>query len=96
MDNDVRSERTKNGLRARFLAGLTSGTPPLGYKSENGYVVKDPNKWDKIKKAWELMGTGTKTLREMAKLMNEWGIRQMFSWQRTHCPTAGHWQNVQK
>lgn len=27
MDNDMRSERTKNGLRARFLAGLTSGTP---------------------------------------------------------------------
>src|SRR3989339_165008 len=45
MDNDVRSERTKNGLRARFMAGLTSGTPPLGYKSENGYIVKDPETW---------------------------------------------------
>lgn len=78
MDNDVRSERTKNGLRARFLAGLTSGAPPLGYVSENGYAIKDPKTWDKIKKAWELMGTGTKTLREMANLMNEWGLRQIF------------------
>lgn len=76
MDNDVKSERTKNGLRARFLAGLTSGTPPLGYKSENGYVVKDPETWDKVKEAWELMGTGSKTLREMTDLMNKWGIRQ--------------------
>lgn len=78
MDNDIRSERTKNGLRARFLAGLTSGIPPLGYKSENGYIVKDPETWDKVKEAWELMGTGTKTLREMATLMNEWGLRQKF------------------
>lgn len=78
MDNDVRSERTKNGLKARFMAGLTSGVPPIGYKSENGYSVKDPAIWDKVKSAWELMGTGTKSLREMATLMNEWGIRQHF------------------
>ncbi len=78
MDNDVRSERTKNGLRARFLAGLTSGTPPLGYISENGYIVKDPKTWDKVKEAWELMATGSKTLREMAKIMNEWGVRQRY------------------
>lgn len=79
MDNDVRSERTKNGLRARFLAGLTSGTPPLGYKNENGYAVKDPETWDKVKAAWELMATGTKTLKEMAQLMNDGGIRQRFA-----------------
>lgn len=78
MDNDVRSERTKNGLRARFLAGLTSGTPPLGYKSENGYMTRDPETWDEVKAAWELMATGTKTLKEMANLMNDWGIRQNF------------------
>lgn len=78
MDNDVKSERTKNGMRARFLAGLTSGSPPLGYKSENGYVIKDPKTWDKVKEAWELMATGTKTLREMANLMNEWGVKQRF------------------
>lgn len=78
MDNDVRSERTKNGLRARFRAGLTSGVPPLGYKSENGYSVKDPQVWDKVKAAWELMGTGTKSLKEMAALMDQWGVRQHF------------------
>ena len=78
MDNDVKSERTKNGLRARFLAGLPSGTPPFGYKNENGYAVKDPVMWNNIKKAWELMATGTKTLSEMAKIMNHWGLRQPF------------------
>lgn len=78
MDNDIRSERTKNGLRARFLAGLTSGTPPLGYKSENGYIIKDPKTWDKVVEAWKLMATSTKTLQEMANLMNEWGVTQRY------------------
>ncbi len=78
MDNDVKSERTKNGLRARFLAGLPNGTPPFGYKNENGYAVKDPVMWDKIQDAWKLMATGTKTLSEMAQIMNEWGLRQPF------------------
>src|SRR3989344_4304618 len=30
-DNDVRSERTKNGMRARFLPGLTNSHIPKGY-----------------------------------------------------------------
>ncbi len=78
MDNDVKSERTRNGLRARFLSGLTSGVAPLGYTRESGYAIKDPKTWDKVKEAWELIATGTKTLKEMAELMNEWGLRYKF------------------
>ena len=76
MDNDVKSERTKNGLRARFLTGLNTGGAPLGYLRENGYVIKDPSTWEKIKASWELMATGTKTLREMAIIMNEQKIKE--------------------
>lgn len=76
LDNDVRSERTKNGMRARFLAGLTNGTAPLGYISIDGYVVKDPKSWDKMKEAWDQIATGKKSLREMATIMNDWGLRQ--------------------
>ncbi len=75
LDNDIRSERTKNGLRARFKAGLIGRKPPIGYISQSGYAVKDPETWDNIKKAWDLMATGTKSLAEMAKIMNEWGVR---------------------
>jgi site-specific DNA recombinase len=75
-DNDVRSERTKNGLRARFLAGLNTGKVPIGYVMEHGHAVKDQN-FDKMKKAWDLMATGTKSLSEMANIMNEWGIRKV-------------------
>lgn len=76
-DNDVRSERTKNGLRARFLAGLHTGKVPLGYITQNGYALKDGENFNKMKKAWDLMLTGTKSLSEMAKIMNSWGLRKV-------------------
>lgn len=77
LDNDIRSERAKNGLRARFLSGLISGKPPIGYKFQAGFAVKDPETWDKVKQAWDLMATGTKSTREMAEIMNEWGLREI-------------------
>jgi hypothetical protein len=78
MDNDVKSERSRNGLRARFLAGIYTGPAPLGYRKEHGYIVKDPEMFETVKKAWDLMETGSKTLREIAKIMNYWGLRQAF------------------
>lgn len=79
LDNDIRSERAKNGLRARFLSGMISGKPPLGYKFQAGFAVKDPITWDKMKSAWDLMATGTKSTREMAEIMNGWGLRESYS-----------------
>ena len=77
LDNDIRSERARNGLRARYLSGLISGKPPIGYMYQAGFIVKDPKNWDKIKAAWDLMATGTKSLRDMANVMNEWGLREI-------------------
>lgn len=75
MDNDVRGERSRNGMRARFMSGLYNGSPPLGYMRENGYAVKDPESFIAVREAWELMGTGTKSLKDMANFLNEKGIR---------------------
>lgn len=77
LDNDIRSERAKNGLRARFLSGLISGKPPLGYKFQAGYAVKDPETWDKVKAAWDLMAAGKTSLSQIANIMNEWGLREI-------------------
>lgn len=77
LDNDVRSERTKNGMRARFLAGLPSGKAPLGYLIKDGYAIKDPELWSSIKKAWDLMATGKKTLQDVAKVLETLGVRQV-------------------
>lgn len=76
MDNDVRSERSKNGMRARFMAGLNSGGyVSVGYLNQNGYVVKDPKTFDKVKEAWKLMATGTKSLRELAVILAAQGFK---------------------
>lgn len=77
LDNDIRSERAKNGLKARFMSGLISGKPPLGYILQAGYAVKDPATFDKVKDAWDLMATGTKSLREIGKIMTDWGLREV-------------------
>lgn len=73
-DNDVRSERTKNGMRARFLSGLSTNQAPLGYINQGGYVLKDPESFDKVKKLWDLMETGSKSLREITVIINKEGI----------------------
>lgn len=75
-DNDVRSERTKNGMHARYMSGLITRKPPLGYKmNEQKIPVKDLESWDRVKQAWDLMATGTKSLREIAIIMNKMGLR---------------------
>lgn len=78
LDNDIRSERAKNGLRARYLSGLISGKPPLGYVFQAGIAVKDQMTFDKVKKAWDLMATCKKSLNDMANIMNEWGLTEMY------------------
>ena len=75
MDNDVRGERARNGMKARFLNGLPNGNVPLGYLCEDGYAAKDPESFAQLKAAWELMATGTKSLREMAVILNDHGVR---------------------
>ncbi|MDD2251272.1 MAG: recombinase family protein, partial [Candidatus Cloacimonetes bacterium] len=74
MDNDVRSERTRNGMRARFMAGLNSGYVPTGYLNQNGYTIKDPETFEAMKEGWDIMSTGDKTLREMVVILSEKGI----------------------
>lgn len=70
-DNDVRSERTKNGMRARFLSGLITSHVPLGYINQGGYALQDPESFDKVKSAWDLMATSTKSLKEIARILSE-------------------------
>lgn len=77
LDNDIRSERARNGLRARYRSGLISGKPPIGYKFEMGYAVKDKETWDKVKSAWDIMASGKTSLRQIAKIMTDSGLREI-------------------
>ena len=74
LDNDIRAERSRNGMKARFMAGHLNGKAPLGYLMQDGIVVKDPKTWNELKASWDLMATGTKSLRDMANYMNSLGL----------------------
>lgn len=76
MDNDVRGERSRNGMKARFMNGLHNGSLPLGYLRQNSYAVKDSETFSAVQAAWELMGTGTKSLNDMAKILDSQGITE--------------------
>ncbi len=77
LDNDIRGERARNGMYARFKSGLTSSPAPFGYIKVNGYALKDKASFDKLRKAWELMSTGTKSTVEMVEIMNKWGFKRV-------------------
>jgi DNA invertase Pin-like site-specific DNA recombinase len=61
-DNDVRSERTRAGMRAALEQGRWTFVPPLGYlnapKWSGKSLIPDPERGDLVKRAFEEFATG--------------------------------------
>lgn len=76
------SKNVKRGLKSKLDKGWMPGTAPLGYlntkteaRGEN-YIVKDPDRFPLIRKAWDLMLTGNYVATEILDILNnEWGFR---------------------
>lgn len=72
----------KRGINSKVNKGLAPILAPLGYlntkheaRGEN-YIIKDPERFDLVKKAWELMITGEYTIPKLLKIVNnDWGVR---------------------
>ncbi len=72
----------KRGINSKINKGLAPILAPLGYlntkyevRGEN-YIIKDPERFDLVKKAWELMITGEYTIPKLLKIVNiDWGVR---------------------
>lgn len=78
-ENEVRSERSKQGLRARFLTGLSNGLVPIGYlHGGNSPAQPDPLAFEMIKYSWNEVGTGKVTLRELSDSINDRGLYATF------------------
>ena len=80
LDNSIRAEKARNGMRKRFMSGLIV-RPPLGYvnKEVDGKKVAVPDEnFNLMKKSWEILSTGTKTLTEMADVMNHLKLKSNF------------------
>lgn len=85
LDNEVRAEKAKIGLYKRFQAGLSTKLP-LGYINADvdgkRLQAPDPKYYELVKKSWLLMATGTKSLTEMAKEMNDMGLSVYYNKKR--------------
>lgn len=75
LDNDVRAERTKEGLKEKVKQGLWAWKAPLGYKNSPEGLVLDEICAPLIKKAFEVYALGGHRITDMAMLMNRWGLR---------------------
>jgi site-specific DNA recombinase len=72
----------RRGLNSKIAKRQAPILAPLGYlntkyeiRGEN-YIIKDPERFDLVKKAWGLMLTGEYTIPKLLKVMNDdWGMR---------------------
>ena len=72
------SRDTKRGLLKKLNAGWHNGIAPLGYLNdkENKTIIKDPERFNLIRKMWDLMLTGNYTPPKILDIANnEWGFR---------------------
>ena len=79
-DNDVRSQRTAEGLKARALKGLWSGKSPWGYvntkdKLGNKIIIPHPERAPVVKMIFEKHITGKYSCKELAGFANKCGQR---------------------
>ena len=73
---DNLSENVKRGLRQKLRRGERPGLAPVGYLNElrQHTVVKDPERWQIIKKMFEAYATGNFTLEALQKMSFSLGL----------------------
>ncbi len=72
------SKNTKRGLISKLEKGWQTGVAPLGYLNdkENKIIIKDPERFNLIRKMWDLMLTGNYTPPKILDIANnEWGFK---------------------
>lgn len=72
------SKNTKRGMISKLEKGWQTGVAPLGYLNdkENKIIIKDPERFNLIRKMWDLMLTGNYTPPKILEIANnEWGFR---------------------
>lgn len=81
------STNVKRGLKSKLEKGWMPCTAPLGYlntkteiRGEN-YIIKDTERFDLIRKGWDLLLTGNYNVVQVMRKLNEWGFRTR-AWKR--------------
>ena len=75
------SKNIKRGLKAKVEMGWRPNLAPLGYLNDNTYgkgknvIVKDPERFDLVKRMWKLMASGNYPVSRILELADDWGLR---------------------
>ena len=75
------SKNTKRGMRGRVEKGWMPNMAPLGYLNDRddedrGIIVEDPERFELVRKMWDLMLTGSYSPKKIVDIANdEWGFR---------------------
>ena len=72
------SRDTKRGLLKKLNDGWQNGVARFGYLNdkENKIIIKDPERFNLVRKMWDLMLTGNYTVPKILDIANkEWGFR---------------------
>jgi len=74
---DDLSDNVKRGNRAKLERGWLPGLPPLGYLNEpkERTIVADPDRFNLVRKMWELLLQGTSPPKIHRTANEEWGLR---------------------
>src|SRR5258708_13129500 len=79
LENDNKSINVRRGATTKFEAGGLAGQAPVGYKNDRNTktVVKDPERFHVIRKAWDLMLSGVYTVPEVGRWLDREGFTTM-------------------
>lgn len=75
---DVLSVNVRRGNRTKAENGWLPGSAPIGYLNDpvTRTIMKDPDRFELVKRMWQLMLTGAYTPRRILEVAtNEWGLR---------------------
>lgn len=78
-DSDDKSKVVKRGLTQKCEKGCRPGVAPTGYLNTpelaggSRYIKKDPERFELLKKAWDMMASGKYSVDQIREIMNnEW------------------------
>jgi DNA invertase Pin-like site-specific DNA recombinase len=84
-------KNTMRGMESKLQKGGSPSLARLGYLNDRleKTIVKDPERFDQVKQMWMLMLTGTYSVRQILKIINEdWGFKTVQRKQRGGKPLS--------
>ncbi len=72
------SSVVRRGMNSKLEKGILPGMPPIGYLNdyENHTIISDPDRFDLIKRAFDLFLTGSVSASRLTDILSEnWGVK---------------------